>query len=247
MYELHVRHTLTSYTNILGCCKSDACAATPPSTCAHGDLVPAFMERSEQFNAYASASATPAPKKNNTGAIGGVVGGVVVLAVIGAIIFFVLRRRRNRKRTEGEMRASAMVPMMNAEKGHGNRDSVQYGGQSRMLARIFGFGYMLTFKIAPPTYSAPIQEPSKGHNSYHQYAQNAAQPQELPAEIVSSAEQRYSELPANVSNGVDTQRYSELPAESARAVELESPQITPRPLQSEFSNDMAKRLPKGWA
>jgi hypothetical protein len=85
--------------------------------------------------------------------------------------------------------------------------------------------------------------PSKGHNSYHQYAQNAAEPQELPAEVSSPTEHRYSELPADVSNGGDTRRYSEPPAKftAARAADLESPQTTPRPLQSEFSNDMAKR------
>jgi hypothetical protein len=132
-----------------GCCKSNPCAATPPSTCVQGDLVPAFMERPEQFNAYA---ATPAPsKKSNTGAIvGGVVGGVVVLAIIGAMIFFVLRKRHNQKPAEGEMGASAMVPMMNAEKGHGSRDLVQYGGQSRTLARILRLRCTLTLENSTP-------------------------------------------------------------------------------------------------
>ena len=215
--------------------------------------MPAFLERPEQFKVYASVSASPTPassSKSNTGAIvGGVVGGVVVLAIIGAIMFFVLRRRRNQKPAEGEMGAAAMMPMMKGEKGHGSRDSVQYGGQSRTFSRIFTLRHMLTFETAPPTYSAPVQDPyqsmspSKGQNSYHQYAQNAAEPQELPAEIPAPAEHRYSELPAIASHGTDNRRYSELPAESTagRAAELESPQISPRPLQSEFSNDMAKR------
>jgi hypothetical protein len=83
--------------------------------------------------------------------------------------------------------------------------------------------------------------PSKVYSSYHQYAQNTVDPQELPAEMSSSAH-RYSELPADVTSGADTRRCSELPAQATRgASELESPQITPRPLQSEFSNDMAKR------
>jgi hypothetical protein len=47
---------------------------------------------------------------------------------------------------------------------------------------------------------------------------------------------------------LDTRRFSELPADaSGRAPpsELESPQISPRPLQAEFSNDMAKRASRG--
>jgi hypothetical protein len=236
-----------------GCCKSNPCAATPPSTCAQGDLVPAFMERPEQFHAYASTSASPTPSAapesgSNTGVIvGGVVGGVVVLAIIGAIVFFVFRKRRNQRLAEGEMGAAAMVPMMKGEKGHGSRDSVQYGGQSRTLTHISELGQMIMFETAPPIYSAPAHDyqntsPSKAHSPYHQYAQDAVEPQELPADVSSPSEHRYSELPANISSGTDTRRYSELPTKTTRgASELESPQISPRPLQSEFSNDMAKR------
>ncbi|KAF1830159.1 hypothetical protein BDW02DRAFT_573300 [Decorospora gaudefroyi] len=218
-----------------GCCKSNPCAATPPATCAQGDLVPAFMERPEQFNVYASASASPTPAPSsgsNIGAIaGGVVGGLVVVAIIGAIIFFVLRKRRNQKPAGGEMGAAAMVPMMNGEKRDHSDVSVQYGGQS-----------------PPPTYSAPqdayqTMSPSKGHPSYQQYAHNAIEPQELPADTASPAEHRYSELPANFSGVVNTRRFSELPpgARAERVSELESPEISPRPLQTEFLNDMAKR------
>lgn len=122
--------TCTAGDSFWGCCKSNACKATPPATCAQGDLVPAFMERPEQFNAYTSAGSTPeASSKSNTAAIaGGVVGGVVGLAIIGALIFFLLRRRRNRKRETG---TAAMVPMMKDEKRDDHRNSAQYAGQSR--------------------------------------------------------------------------------------------------------------------
>ncbi|CAE7205426.1 hypothetical protein P3342_011668 [Pyrenophora teres f. teres] len=229
-----------------GCCKSNPCST---GICPQGDLVPAFMDRPEQLQAYVSASSTDAstpstpgasasPKadtssKSNTGAIvGGVVGGVFVIGIIGALILFFLRRRRNRKREEGYMGAATMVPMMNAEKHNGNSNSVQYDGQS-----------------PPPTYSSPEQNyqqgfPVKGQQSYHQFASHASEPQELPADVTPPRAQRYSELPAEISQGVDNRRFSELPAganEPTRPSELESPETSPRPQQTEFPNDMAKR------
>ncbi|XP_014561085.1 hypothetical protein COCVIDRAFT_22792 [Bipolaris victoriae FI3] len=232
--------TCTGGNSFWGCCKSNPCAATPPATCAQGDLVPAFMERPEQFNAYVSQDKKENPSgsgKSNTGAIvGGVVGGVVVLAIIGIIIFIVLRKRKNKKTTEGDMGAATMMPMMNNnEKNDNSAAAGHYGAQS-----------------PPPTYSAPIQNsyqatsPGKGHESYHQYASHAAEPQELPADS-SSSHNRFSELPAGSSNVMDNRRFSELPADAARPgpSELESPYATPfvSPLatQQEFSGDMAKR------
>ncbi|EUC47750.1 hypothetical protein COCMIDRAFT_3375 [Bipolaris oryzae ATCC 44560] len=223
-----------------GCCKTNPCAATPPATCAQGDLVPAFMERPEQFNTYVSQDKQENPSdsgKTNTGAIvGGVVGGVVVLAIIGVIIFIVLRKRKNKKTTEGDMGAATMMPMMNNnEKNDNSAAAGHYGGQS-----------------PPPTYSAPIQNsyqatsPGKGHESYHQYASHATEPQELPADS-SSSHNRFSELPAGASNVMDNRRFSELPADAGRPgpSELESPYATPfvspLPTQQEFSGDMAKR------
>jgi hypothetical protein len=102
---------------------------------------------------------------------------------------------------------------------------------------------------APPTYSAPVQgayqhdSPTKGHQTY-QYAHHASEPQELPADMSSSNTHRYSELPAGVSDAMDTRRFSELPAEATRVgpSELESPQVSPMPVQGEFSSDKAKRV-----
>ncbi|CAO2657609.1 Nn.00g037350.m01.CDS01 [Neocucurbitaria sp. VM-36] len=227
--------TCSSGDSFWGCCKSNPCAATPPATCAQGDLVPAFMERPEQFNAYANAtstaSATSTPQlasKSNTGAIaGGVVGGVVGLAIIGALIFFFLRKKRRAQRTKVDEMGAAGVPMMNEKPGA--RSSTQYGGQS-----------------PPPTYSAPQQEyyqdmdPTKNH--YQQrYANIADGPQELPGDISSPTEHRISELPAEASSSMASHRYSELPVGATRLSELESPQISPRPVQSEFSTDLAKQ------
>lgn len=113
-----------------GCCKQNACAATPPATCAQGDLVPAFMERPEQFSAYATATATPKSSKSNTGAIaGGVVGGLFALVIIGVLIFFFLRKKRRAQNMEGDETGAARVPMMNEKPDA--RSSAQYGGQSR--------------------------------------------------------------------------------------------------------------------
>jgi hypothetical protein len=68
-------------------------------------------------------------------------------------------------------------------------------------------------------------------------------PQELPANA--STSNRYSELPAEASSS-RAPRFSELSADTAQATaELESPQPSPRPLQSEFATDMAKRTDRG--
>lgn len=97
--------------------------------------------------------------------------------------------------------------------------------------------------------------PAMGHQDYYQnmspkdqyhnqYAQHAVAPQELPAEMESPVPNRFSELPAEASSSAANNRYSELPAGSssvAHTSELESPQTSPRPLQSEFQNDMAKQ------
>jgi hypothetical protein len=252
-------YTCNAEATFWGCCKSNPCAATPPSTCAQGDLVPAFMERPEQFNTYTLADKTEDPSKSgksNTGAIvGGVVGGVVVLAIIGIIIFIVLRRRKNSKQAGGDMGAATMMPMMNNEKSDDKGATGHYGGQSRMPTRSTPtLLSQLTLRIAPPTYSAPIQNsyqsalPGKGHESYHQYASHASEPQELPADSSSSHGHRFSELPAGASNVMDNRRFSELPAdatERAGPSELESPYTTPYasplPQQQEFSSDVAKR------
>jgi len=105
----------------------------------------------EQFSFYASdvpsptpsETSTGSPSKSNTGAIaGGVVGGVAALAIIGLIAFFILRKRRNKKSTEGEMGAAAMVPMMNNEKHDHNGHSSHFDGQSR---RFFSLIYFVVY------------------------------------------------------------------------------------------------------
>lgn len=82
--------------------------------------------------------------------------------------------------------------------------------------------------------------PTKGHHSYHQYANVADGPQELPAEVLPTAS-RYSELPAEATSSTAANRFSELPAEIPRASELESPRPSPRLLQTEFTSDLAKQ------
>jgi hypothetical protein len=90
--------------------------------------------------------------------------------------------------------------------------------------------------------------PSKDNqyrHSYTDYNNGAHEPQELPAETTSPVEHRYSELPAE-SSFSNVHRMSELPAGATQATaELESPQSSPRPLQGEFSNDIAKHVNQG--
>ncbi|KAJ4373928.1 hypothetical protein N0V83_002667 [Neocucurbitaria cava] len=158
--------------------------------------------------------------------LGGVVGGVVALVIIGVLIFFFLRKKRRARNMEGDETGAARVPMMNEKPDA--RSSAQYGGQS-----------------PPPTYSSPQQgyyqdmDPNK--DPYQQrYANVASAPQELPGEVP-SAEHRFSELHAGSSSSTGNYRASELPAEAIRASELESPQNSPRPVQSGFSTDLAKQ------
>ncbi|KAH8726975.1 hypothetical protein GQ44DRAFT_144179 [Phaeosphaeriaceae sp. PMI808] len=216
-----------------GCCKSNPCKAVPGPACKAGDLVPSFMERPEQFSAFAPSS-TPNPSSgSNKGAvIGGVVGGVVVVAIIIGILIFCCcrRRKRNQQKSEPEGGATASTPMMEQRPEEGF--SAQY---------------------APPTYSSPnpnvfqSMAPSKEkpyhqqYQQYQQYASHSAEPQELPAEMGPSSQHRFSELPAESSSS-NGQRISEMPAGANRVTaELESPHVSPRPLQTEFSTDLAKQ------
>jgi hypothetical protein len=103
---------------------------------------------------------------------------------------------------------------------------------------------------APPMYSSPnpniyqSMPPTKDQHyrqSYADYSHGADGPQELPAETTSPVEHRYSELPAESSSS--NRRISELPAGATQATaELESPQASPRPLQGEFTSDLAKHV-----
>lgn len=125
---------LTSYR----CCKTNACGIT--ATCPSGDLVPALMDRPEQFNAYTSpsSSSTPSPPpegKSSKGAIiGGAVGGAVVFALIIGVIIFLLCRRKKRKQKESKVEveggANATTPMIKS-KGEHLRLSEQYNTQTR--------------------------------------------------------------------------------------------------------------------
>jgi hypothetical protein len=83
--------------------------------------------------------------------------------------------------------------------------------------------------------------PAKDQHTYQYNAHNSFEPQELPAETARpAAEHRYSELQAE-SSTIDTRRFSELPAEANMASELPTPDVSPMPIQEEFSNNMAKR------
>jgi hypothetical protein len=92
-----------------GCCKSDPCANN--QTCPAGDLVPAFMERPEQYSGYLSDPSTAdhghRSETQDTGTIiGGAVGGGLGLAIVIAALLLLLchRNKQNRQHedsTEG--------------------------------------------------------------------------------------------------------------------------------------------------
>lgn len=237
-------YTCTSGITFWGCCKTNPCANN--STCAGGDLTPAFMARPEQFSAYVTASTSSSPTASATasnspsnsdesssngaiigGAVGGGIGGALI---IGALIWFLCRRRKQRNQQYAAAPIGDTAHPAGREKGNAT-NSNYYDGQS-----------------PPPTYTSPNPNmyPASPHtpknNPYQQYAYISEAPQELPGDNhSSSAGNRYSELPAGPSN---TSRFSELPAGAApTSAELESPQTSPTPLQTEFRRDLAKIEP----
>jgi hypothetical protein len=107
---------------------------------------------------------------------------------------------------------------------------------------------------APPTYSSPLPDvyqdtPTKMHShqenwpsTYQEYGHRSEDPQELPADFTSPTGYRYAELSGEASSITGANRVSELPAGTAQiAAELESPRNSARPLQAEFSTDVAKQ------
>lgn len=101
---------------------------------------------------------------------------------------------------------------------------------------------------APPTYSYSHQSVSQSestminHLHHQQCSHSRIDAQELPAEPVDpSATNRYSELPGQTA----AHRLSELPTGEAQAIELESPQVSPLPPQTEFASTTAEQPPQG--
>jgi hypothetical protein len=135
-------YTCTAGTTFWGCCKSNPCSNTPAATCKEGDLVPAFLERPEQFNAYAPSS-SPSPSSTADsgssngavigGAIGGGLGGAIIIGVL--IFFFCRRRKRNQQAAHPEVGATASTPMM--KEGFEDRHSAQYGQSRKLIRDIF--------------------------------------------------------------------------------------------------------------
>jgi hypothetical protein len=66
---------------------------------------------------------------------------------------------------------------------------------------------------------------------------NLVDPQELAAEAVN----RHSELPGQTA----AHRFSELPARATDPQELESPEVSPMPIQAEFAKDTTEGRAQG--
>jgi hypothetical protein len=129
-------HSITAANSEHRCCKSNPCSNAPASTCKDGDLVPAFLGRPDQFNAYApssipSPSSTPKSGSSSGAVIGGAVGGGVGAAIIiGILIFLCCRRRKhNQQPDQAEAGATASTPMM--KQGFEESFPAQHDGQSR--------------------------------------------------------------------------------------------------------------------
>ncbi|KAF9699029.1 hypothetical protein EKO04_003147 [Ascochyta lentis] len=226
-------YTCSSGRTFWGCCKSAPCSDEP--TCPDGALVPAFMERPEQFNFYAasqtgtgtestssSLSSNNGSSKSNGAVIGGAVGGAIGgVLIIGLIVFFLFRRRR-RQQTTSRGTVDVASPMMDG-KGF-DHSSSNFVAQS-----------------PPPTYSATngdyyqsmettgkVNPYTQSPYSQGQWAHTADGPQEMEAEVGPS--NRYSELPAEASRPGTHHRYSELSTGPSCRV---SPQHSPKPSQTE--------------
>jgi hypothetical protein len=122
-------YTCTAGQTFWGCCKSVPCSETP--TCPDGGLVPAFMDRPEQIEFYATSQTAGSSNSKSKGAvIGGAVGGALGGAlIIGLIVFFFCRRKRSKQIARGET-VEVAHPMMGG-KGFDSA-SPQLTAQSRM-------------------------------------------------------------------------------------------------------------------
>ncbi|KAF2707306.1 hypothetical protein K504DRAFT_535823 [Pleomassaria siparia CBS 279.74] len=238
-----------------GCCKTNPCQQQ--QTCPDGDLVPAFMDRNEQFIAYTGASKTTTSTPSSTPTsevqspqtvviIAGAVGGGLGLAAIVAILIFCLCRRKNRSkysRVALETSPSDTTPMDNQYSRHASK-------HSDTLSQ-----YPCPSPFVSPN---PNSYPSSSAFGY-QFEHNSQHIQELPAELYpsmlkpTSEARRYSELPASTATDLrgsaspstvsestadihitpqtssNPNRLSELPAEGLWMAELESPRLSPRP------------------
>jgi hypothetical protein len=128
-------YTCTAGSSFWGCCKSNPCTANP--ACPPVNLVPAFMERPEQFAAYAPA-ASPQKKSSHGAAIGGGVGGGIVALLIGVLIFLYCRRKKRNSQANLE----SATPMMKEK--HTQRFSARLTAQSRRSCCRYFHGKLLT-------------------------------------------------------------------------------------------------------
>ncbi|KAL6704517.1 hypothetical protein ACN47E_008146 [Coniothyrium glycines] len=232
-----------------GCCNSDPCQNN--STCRQGDLEPTFMDRPDQLEYFGAlnvllsstvstaaatstlASLTPASSISNAASTsptatttpappakvsGAVIGGAVggTLALVSIMALVIfLLCRRRRKKNKAR-----------------SDEAQEHSNMSMQQDKGFVVG---PYSPQSNAHSPPPQYSSEYRSSYH--------PQELPAdsEAPGSARSRYSELQGSTIE----HRISELYASGSEPRELESPSVSPRPVQSEFASDQAKQNARG--
>lgn len=161
-------YTCSSGRTFWGCCKSIPCSDNP--TCADGSLVPAFMDRPEQFNFYAASGTVPNTSASSTttaissskggskskgatigGAVGGAIGGVLI---IGLIVFFLFRRRRNEQTARGET-VEVQSPMIDAGKAF-DPHSPNFAAQSREYSLASFYTRPLLTQAKPHQHIPPL-------------------------------------------------------------------------------------------
>ncbi|KAF2444672.1 hypothetical protein P171DRAFT_431475 [Karstenula rhodostoma CBS 690.94] len=191
-------------TTFWGCCKSNACnhqGEPDNKSCPQNDLTGAVLDTASLQQAYSIDGTSGTDDSSSGGSHTGVIvgaavgGGVAVVAIIALLIFCLFKKRRVAKKNSRPSSSSALPGPEKTEYRHSAYDE------------------------APPMYNSPTPPPFAAFGA-HQYAPVAqsGEPQELPADFTPT--QRYSELPAEVSQGL------------RQPAELESPMVSPQPFGS---------------
>ncbi|KAL5426634.1 hypothetical protein PMIN04_001794 [Paraphaeosphaeria minitans] len=207
-------------TTFWGCCKTNACihrGEPDNKSCPQNDLTAAVLDTASLQQAYSidgkTGSDDPSGGSSHTGVIvGAVVGGVAVVAIIALLAFCLFKKRRNAKKDARPASSSSRA----AFPGQGEKTEYRHSA----------------YDEAPPLYNKSPQPPPFATFGQHQYAPVAqsSEPQELPADLAAGGAQRYSELPAEGSQGMRAP--AELESSMVSPQLFESPRQSPRVPQS---------------
>lgn len=247
-------------TTFWGCCKSNVCGTTD-KVCKTGDLTMATIGDKDQQASYRVDGTRSGGDGNgghsHTGVIvGSAVGGGVAIVAIVAILVFCLFRKRRAKSRRGSTPSAPKHGFPAPEKTSYRNSTVsegtsptarpgidpslspsdRYDGR-RQTAQTHGQGTTSNDSTALPLYSSPKPPPFAAFGGQHQYQQIAQtnEPVEMPTDYHGDSSQRYSELPAEVSQTQFKQQPVEM--ESPMMSPYTSPRPSPRVPQSPLSGE----------